>query len=133
MKSYQTESVPVLCNHVILSNWSSVNSSPYFFTFFYVSDPTLSSAEAVLLVYLGKATVHELRLNKDLKPLAKQFGLKYLRNLEKNTYIRAISSTLSGKRVSPGKRSIEQYLERKCCDEGLNSCYCLVYLELKEM
>jgi len=54
----------------------------------------LSSAEAVLLVWLGKATMHEVKLDKDLKPLARQFNLKLLRNKDKNMHVRAISSTL---------------------------------------
>lgn len=54
----------------------------------------MSSAEAVLLVWLGKATMHEVKLDKDLKPLARQFNLKLLRNKDKNMHVRAISSTL---------------------------------------
>lgn len=54
----------------------------------------MSSAEAVLLVWLGKATMHEVKLDKDLKPLARQFTLKLLRNKDKNMHVRAISSTL---------------------------------------
>jgi len=59
-----------------------------------ISEMTLSSAEAVLLVWLGKATIHDIRLDKDLKPLARQFNLKLLRNKDKNMHIRAISSIL---------------------------------------
>lgn len=54
----------------------------------------MSSAEAVLLVWLGKATMHEVKLDKDLKPLARQFNLKLLRNKDKNMHVRPISSTL---------------------------------------
>ena len=54
----------------------------------------MSSAEAVLLVWLGKATMHEVKLDKDLKPLARQFNLKLLRNKDKNMHVGAISSTL---------------------------------------
>lgn len=54
----------------------------------------MSSAEAVLLVWLGKATMHEVKLDKDLKPLARQFNLKLLRNKDKNMHVRAISITL---------------------------------------
>ena len=54
----------------------------------------MSSAEAVLLVWLGKATMHEVKLDKDLKPLARQFNLKLLQNKDKNMHVRAISSTL---------------------------------------
>lgn len=61
---------------------------------YYNKELTLSSAEAVLLVWLGKATMHEVKLDKDLKPLARQFNLKLLRNKDKNMHVRAISSTL---------------------------------------
>lgn len=54
----------------------------------------MSSAEAVLLVWLGKATMHEVKLDKDLKPLARQFNFKLLQNKDKNMHVRAISSTL---------------------------------------
>ena len=54
----------------------------------------MSSAEAVLLVWLGKATMHEVKLDKDLKALARQFNLKLLPNKDKNMHVRAISSTL---------------------------------------
>ena len=83
----------------------------------------LSSAEAVLLVYLGKSMIQELRLGKDLKPLVKEYGLKYHKHLDKNTYIREISSTVLKRQlpvVNKGDRSIKQYLERTCCGEGLN-------------
>lgn len=43
-----------------------------------VSELTLASAEAVLLVWLGKPSTHEVRLDKDLEPLAKEYGLKIL-------------------------------------------------------
>lgn len=66
---------------------------------YFNAELTLSSAEAVLLVYLKKSTVQEVKLDKDLKPLAKEFGLKFLRNQDKNTYIRAISSTLIEKQL----------------------------------
>lgn len=64
-----------------------------------VSEVTLSSAEAVLLVYLKKSTVQDVKLDKDLKPLAKEFGLRFLHNQDKNTFIRAISSTLIEKQL----------------------------------
>lgn len=65
------------------------------YTFFSnISELTLSSAEAVLLVWLGKATMHDVKLDKDLKPLARQFNLKLLRNKDKNMHVRAIASTL---------------------------------------
>lgn len=65
------------------------------YTFFSnISELTLSSAEAVLLVWLGKATMHDVKLDKDLKPLARQFKLKLLRNKDKNMHVRAIASTL---------------------------------------
>lgn len=38
--------------------------------------------------------MHEVKLDKDLKPLARQFNLKLLRNKDKNMHVRAISSTL---------------------------------------
>lgn len=38
--------------------------------------------------------MHEVKLDKDLKPLAKQFNLKLLRNKDKNMHVQAISSTL---------------------------------------
>lgn len=60
------------------------------YTFFSnISELTLSSAEAVLLVWLGKATMHDVKLDKDLKPLARQFNLKLLRNKDKNMHVRA--------------------------------------------
>ena len=43
---------------------------------------------------MGKATKHDVKLDKDLKPLARQFNLKLLRNKDKNMHVRAIASTL---------------------------------------
>ena len=48
----------------------------------------------MLLVWLGKATMHDVKLDKDLKPLARQFNLKLLQNKDKNMHVRAIASTL---------------------------------------
>lgn len=48
----------------------------------------------MLLVWLGKATMHDVKLDKDLKPLARQFNLKLLPNKDKNMHVRAIASTL---------------------------------------
>lgn len=43
----------------------------------------------MLLVWLEKATMHDVKLDKDLKPLARQFNLKLLRNKDKNMHVRA--------------------------------------------
>ena len=48
----------------------------------------------MLLVWLGKVTIQEVKLDKDLKSLAKELGLKFLRNQDKAMHIRAISSAL---------------------------------------
>ena len=61
---------------------------------FFVSDLTLASAEAIILVWLGKVNVFDVHLMKDLRPLAKSLGLKLLRNKDKTTHIRAIASVL---------------------------------------
>lgn len=53
----------------------------------------MSSAEAVLRVWLRKAGMHEVKLDKDLKPLIKQIDLKLLRNKDQNRHVQAISST----------------------------------------
>lgn len=49
------------------------------------------SATAIILVWLGKNSSNEIRLE-ELKKEAK--GLKLLRNKDKNTFIGAVASTL---------------------------------------
>ena len=51
------------------------------------------SATAILLVWFGKNSSNEIRLEA-LKQEAKRMGLKLLRNKDKNTYIKAVASTL---------------------------------------
>ena len=63
-------------------------------SFFHASDLSLSSAEAVILIWLGKVTITDVRLTQDLKPIAKELKLKLLRNKDKTTHVRAIASTL---------------------------------------
>lgn len=55
------------------------------------------SATAILLVWLGKNASNEIRL-KELKKEAKKMGLTLLRNKDKNTYIRAVASSLVQKK-----------------------------------
>lgn len=43
---------------------------------------------------MDRATINDVHLIKDLKPLAKEFNMKLLRNKEKNAHIRAIASIL---------------------------------------
>ena len=62
--------------------------------FFNVSELSLASAEAVVLVWLGKTSIYEVRLDKDLKPAAKDFGLRLLRNKDKQMHVKAIASYL---------------------------------------
>ena len=57
---------------------------------FLVSDLTLASAEAIILVWLGKVNVFDVHLMRDLRPLSRSLGLKLLRNKDKTTHIRAI-------------------------------------------
>ena len=52
-----------------------------------ISELTLQLAKAVLLIWLGKATIHEVKLDKDLKPLARQFNLKLLQNKDKDMHV----------------------------------------------
>lgn len=61
---------------------------------FCVSELTLSSADTIILVWLDRATVNDVHLIKDLKPIAKSLNLKLLRNKDKTAHIRAIASTL---------------------------------------
>ncbi|KAJ7391220.1 hypothetical protein OS493_019351 [Desmophyllum pertusum] len=61
---------------------------------FHASELTLSSAEAVILIWLGKVTITDVHLIQDLKPIAKTLNLKLLRNKDKTTHVRAIASTL---------------------------------------
>lgn len=51
------------------------------------------SATAIILVWLGKNSSNEIRLE-ELKKEAKGMGLKLLRNKDKNTFIGAVASTL---------------------------------------
>lgn len=51
------------------------------------------SATAIILVWLGKNSSNEIRLE-ELKKEAKRMGLKLLRNKDKNTFIGAVASTL---------------------------------------
>lgn len=46
------------------------------------------------MVWLDRATVNDVHLIKDLKPIAKSLNLKLLRNKDKTAHIRAIASTL---------------------------------------
>lgn len=64
---------------------------------YYNTGLTLSSAESIILVWLDRATINDVHLIKDLKPLAKEFNMKLLRNKEKNAHIRAIASILLNK------------------------------------
>ena len=58
------------------------------------------SATAILLVWFQKTASNEIRLS-HLKHEAKLMGLTLLRNKDKNTYIRAVASTLvQNKKVS---------------------------------
>ena len=58
------------------------------------------SATAILLVWFGKTASNEIRLN-DLKKEAKNMGMTFLRNKDKNTYLRAVASFLvQNKKVS---------------------------------
>lgn len=51
------------------------------------------SATTIILVWLGKNSSNEIRLE-ELKKEAKGMGLKLLRNKDKNTFIGAVASTL---------------------------------------
>lgn len=51
------------------------------------------AATAIILVWLGKETVNEIRLS-DLKKEAKSLHLSLLRNKDKDTHIQAVASTL---------------------------------------
>ena len=51
------------------------------------------SATAIILVWLGKNSSNEIRLE-ELKKEAKGMGLKLLRNKDKYTFIGAVASTL---------------------------------------
>lgn len=51
------------------------------------------SATAIILVWLGKNSSNEIRLE-ELKKETKGMGLKLLRNKDKNTFIGAVASTL---------------------------------------
>lgn len=51
------------------------------------------SATAIILVWLGKNSSNEIRLE-ELKKETKRMGLKLLRNKDKNTFIGAVASTL---------------------------------------
>jgi len=55
------------------------------------------SATAIILVWLGKSASNEIRLE-ELKKEAKKMGLTLLRNKDKNTYIRAVASSLVQKK-----------------------------------
>ena len=55
------------------------------------------SATAILLGWLAKSASNEIRLE-ELKKEAKKMGLTLLRNKDKNTYIRAVASSLVQKR-----------------------------------
>ncbi|RMX39832.1 hypothetical protein pdam_00023348 [Pocillopora damicornis] len=58
------------------------------------------SATAILLVWFGKTASNEIRLD-DLKKEAKSMGMTFLRNKDKNTYLRAVASFLvQNKKVS---------------------------------
>lgn len=54
---------------------------------------------AILLVWLAKSASHEIRLE-ELKKEAKKMGLTLLRNKDKNTYVRAVASSLVQKKVT---------------------------------
>ena len=55
------------------------------------------SATAILLVWLAKSASNETRLE-ELKKEAKKMGLTLLRNKDKNTFIRAVASSLVQKK-----------------------------------
>ena len=54
-----------------------------------------------------EATMHEEKLDKDLKPLTSQFNLNLLQNKDKNMHVRAISSTL----IEKGLASVTTIIE----------------------
>ena len=57
----------------------------------------MSSAASIILAWLNRATINDVHLIKDLKPLAKEFNMKLLRNKDKNAHIRGIASFLLNK------------------------------------
>ena len=48
----------------------------------------------MIVAWLDRATINDVHLINDLKPLAKEFNMKLLRNKEKTAHIRAIASIL---------------------------------------
>lgn len=60
---------------------------------YFNDDLNLMSTTTILLVWFGKNSSSEIRLEA-LKQKAKRMGLKLLHNKEKNTYIKAVASTL---------------------------------------
>lgn len=43
------------------------------------------------MAYTNKTSVEDVKLDKHLRPLAKEFNMKHLRNMDKSTHIKTIS------------------------------------------
>lgn len=60
------------------------------------------------MVYVGKTSIQDVKVDKDLNPQAKECKIKYLRNKDKNTYIRVLSLWDGG----PGRKIIKRCYQR---------------------
>ena len=66
----------------------------FLLSFLYIADLSLGAAQTIMLCYLDKVCIQDIKLEKELKPLAKKLGLSGLRNKDKNQFIKSISVSL---------------------------------------
>lgn len=64
-----------------------------FFLYFF-SDLSQDSCDSIVLTFLGKNSIKDVQVIKELHPIKKNFKLSLLRSHDKQTYIRAISRAL---------------------------------------